>query len=304
MHLSLACTQCLSSLLFFFLSAFISLCSSVSLPLWAHRSATVLLCAQSLSYAAQGPPWGPSLGSPTKQRRWRYQNVARRLSARIGPGWPSGLLVDACPCQAPSAFPAWTSAVCGKSCGVCLRLHLNPPSPRLGPCLAERAGISVLALLVLIALAWLAVCFWLHSLISIPQEATTTVAAFRRTHTHTHDYTDSFPHAYTDRHECIFVWTQPCICFVLWDSQHSLNWFLHLSWQNLHNSAIMVQDKGGVNYQITTFKCVGAGFWPMLWLPFSLIHHNKSIFVLPLLAYLIAKTPPLCHCPVCRRASF
>lgn len=151
-------------------SLFISLCPSPSLT---HSGSTVQLCTESLQYAVQGPRWGPSLGSRTKQRRWCYQSAARRLSARIGPGWPSGRLADACPCRAPSASPPWTSAACGKAvqfvCGCILILHLFGCSHAW-----PSKPAALLDLLVLIALAWLAVCFWLHSLISIPQEAATT----------------------------------------------------------------------------------------------------------------------------------
>lgn len=201
MYLSWACTQCPRPLP----SLFISLCSS-----FAHSSSTVRLCTESLSYAVQGPRWGPSLGSPTKQRRWCYQSAARSLSARIGPGWPSGRLADACRCQAPSAFPLWTSAACGKAvefvCGCILILHLSGSSHAW-----PSKPAALLALLVLIALAWLAVCFWLHSLISIPQEATTAIAAFREPHAHTstqtHSHINAWPgmNAYLYGHNAAFL---------------------------------------------------------------------------------------------------
>lgn len=153
---------------------------------FTHSGFTVKLCNESLLYAAQGPAWVPSLGSQTKQWRWCYLNAARSLSAWIGPGWPSGRLVDACPCQAPIGFPPWTSAVCGKAvefvCGCILILHLFSSShawPNKPP--------ALLTVLVLIALAWLAVCFWLHSLISIPLEATIVAACgHAQTCTHSH----------------------------------------------------------------------------------------------------------------------
>ena len=181
MYLSWACTQYppLS------LSLFISLCCSVSL---SHIVAPLCIFAPSpFCMQCRGPWWGPSLSSWTKQRRWCYLNAARRLSACIGPNWPSGRLADACRCQAPSAFPPWTSAVCGKAvefaCGCILILHLFGSSHGW-----PSKPAALLALLVLIALAWLAVCFWLHSLISIPQEASTTRAAFRQAHIHTHTH--------------------------------------------------------------------------------------------------------------------
>lgn len=181
MYLSWACTQCPPHF-----SLTLSFCVPLSLS-FTHSGSNVLLCNESLSYAVQGPPWVPSLGSQTKQRRWCYLNAARRLSACIGPGWPSGLLADACWCQAPSAFSLWTSAVCGKAvefvCGCILILHLFSSSHAW-----PSKPAALLALLVLIALAWLAVCLWLHSLISIPLDAPTTVAAFRQTHTHIHSY--------------------------------------------------------------------------------------------------------------------
>lgn len=231
----LSCTQCPLSLSLYL---FMFLCLSLSLT---HSSSTVQLRTESLSYAAQGPRWGPSLGSRTKQRRWCYQNAARRLSARIGPGWPSGRLADVCRCQAPSAFPsADICCVYGKAaefvCGCILILHLFGSSHAW-----PSKPAALLALLVLIALAWLAVCFWLHSLISIPQEAATTIAAFRQAHTHIHKCLDSFPHACMGRHECIFGWTQ--LSFMVWNSQHSLNWCLCLVWQNPHSTAIIVQNK-------------------------------------------------------------
>lgn len=149
-----------------------SLSLSLNVPLsHTHSSSTVQLCIESLSYAVQRLWWGPSLGSRTKQRRWCYLNAARRLSARIGPGWASGRLANACRCQAPSAFPPWTSAACGKAvesvCGCILILHLFSSSHAW-----PSKQVAQLAVLVLIALAWLAVCFWLQSLISIPQDAT------------------------------------------------------------------------------------------------------------------------------------
>lgn len=199
MYLRLACTQCPSSPFSLSLYLFMSLCLSPSLT---HRRATVQLCTESFSYAVQGPQWGPSLGSRTKQRRWRYQNAARRLSARIGPGWASGRLADACRCQAPSTFPPWTSAVCGKAVefvwGCILILHLLGSSHAW-----PSKPAALLALLVLIALAWLAVCFWLHSLISIPQEATTTVAAFRQAHTRLHRLIPTCIHGQAWMHICM-----------------------------------------------------------------------------------------------------
>lgn len=207
-----------------FLSVFISLfmfsCLSPSLT---HSRSTVQLWLESLSYAVQGPQWGSSLGSWTKQRRWCYQNAARRLSARIGPGWPRGQMADACWCQAPSASPPWTSAECGKAvefvCGCILILHLFGSSHAW-----PSKPAALLALLVLIALAWLAVCFWLHSLISIPQEATTTVAAFRQGHTHTQKYT--YVHGQAWMHICVNTTFLSCTA---WNSRHSLNWFLGLT---------------------------------------------------------------------------
>lgn len=166
--------------------SFLSLYAPLSLSPLSHIEAPLCSFAPSpLRMRCRGPRRGPfPLGSRAKQRRWCYQNAARRLSACIGPGWASGRLADACPCQAPSAFPPWTSAVCGNAvqfvCGCILILHLFGCS-RAWP----GKPAALLALLVLIALAWLAVCFWLHSLISIPQEATTTVAPF----THTHNLT-------------------------------------------------------------------------------------------------------------------
>lgn len=169
-------------LLFLSLSVYLFMFLCLSLT---HRGSTVPLCTKSLSYAVRGPQRGPSLLSWAKQRRWRYQNAARRLSACIGPGWPSGRLADACWCQAPSVLPLWTSAVFGKAvefvCGCILILHLVGSSHAW-----PSKPAALLALLVLIALAWLAVCFWLHSLISIPREGTTTVAAFRQAHTQLH----------------------------------------------------------------------------------------------------------------------
>lgn len=46
--------------------------------------------------AHRGPSEALSLGTPTKQRGWRYQSAARRLSALIGPGPPSGQLAGGC----------------------------------------------------------------------------------------------------------------------------------------------------------------------------------------------------------------
>lgn len=107
--------------------------------LFTHRSSTVRLCNGFYWYAVQGPLWVSSLGSQTKHWRWCYLNAARRLSACIGPGWPSGRFVDACPCQALIAFPLWTSAVCGKAvgivCGCILIRHLLSSSHA---CMAEQ----------------------------------------------------------------------------------------------------------------------------------------------------------------------
>ena len=204
----LSCTQCPLSL-FLSLSLFISLCSSVSLRL-SHIVAPLCSFAPSpFSYAARGPRWGPSLGSRTKQRRWCYQSAARRLSARIGPGWPSGRLADVCRCQAPSAFPLGGHLLrVWKSCGVCLWLHLNPPSLRLQPCLAEQTGSS--ARLACINCPCLARCLLLITLINFNSPGSRhhrscfQTGTHTHTHTHTHECSDSFPHACMGRHECIF----------------------------------------------------------------------------------------------------
>lgn len=194
-------------------SLFIPLYSSVSLT---HIVAP--LCSFALSPFRMRPWWGPSLGSRAKQRRWCYLNAARRLSARIGPGWPSGRLADARPCQAPSACPPRTSAVCGKAvefvCGCILILHLFGSSHAW-----SSKPAAQLALLVLIALAWLAVCFWLQSLISIPQEATTTVAAFTHTHTYTQTCT---PHVHEEVSVNAYLYGHNYSFFcMIWNSENS-----------------------------------------------------------------------------------
>lgn len=147
------------------LSLFISLRSSVSLT---YSSPTVKLCLSSLFVCSAG---APSEGLPSALELNREDGVIWTLPGGcqlvLGPSWPSGRLADVCRCQAHSAFPQWTSAVCGKAvefaCGCILILHLFGPSHAW-----PSKPAALLALLVLIALAWLAVCFWLHSLISIP----------------------------------------------------------------------------------------------------------------------------------------
>lgn len=68
------------------------------------------------------------------------------------------------------------------SCILILRLFSSSHAwPREPP--------ALLTLLVLIVLAWLTVCFWLHSLISIPLEANTpAIAAFRHARTDMHSF--------------------------------------------------------------------------------------------------------------------
>lgn len=89
----------------------------------------------------RGPSEALSLGTPHKQRGWRYQNAARRLSARIGPGRPSGQLAGGC-VPVPGSHAALLSVdICcmWKNCVefVCiLILHLCSLS------LAERTGSS------------------------------------------------------------------------------------------------------------------------------------------------------------------
>lgn len=91
MYLSLACTQCPSSPF----SLIISLMRLCLPPALTHRGTTVKLGVHFEWYTG-APVRHLSLGTPTKQRGWRYQNAARMLSARIGPGRPSGQLAGGC----------------------------------------------------------------------------------------------------------------------------------------------------------------------------------------------------------------
>lgn len=172
MYLSGACTQTPASL-------FISLFTPLSLS-FTHCGSTVKLCNESLSYAAQGPMWVPSLGSQTKQWRWCYLRAARRLSACIGPGRPSGQNGGWMSVPGPYCLPYHghllrVEKAVGFVCGCILILHLFSCSHA---CLNEPPALFTL--LVLIALAWLAVWFWLQSLISIPLEAWATGASLRQ----------------------------------------------------------------------------------------------------------------------------
>lgn len=71
-----------------------------------------------------------------------------------------------------------------KSCGVCLWLHLNPPSLRLQPCLAEQTGSS--ARLACINCPCLARCLLLITLINFNSPGSRHHHSCFQTGTHTH----------------------------------------------------------------------------------------------------------------------
>lgn len=138
------------------LSLFISLCLSSSLT---HSGSTVQLCTESLFVCSAG---APAEGLPLALELNREDGVIRTLPGgcqlvlgradRVA-GWR--MRVDA---RLPAPFPPRTSAVCGKAaqfvCGCILILHLFGCSHAW-----PSKPAALLALLVLIALAWLAVCF-------------------------------------------------------------------------------------------------------------------------------------------------
>lgn len=172
----------------------------------------------SLLYAVEGPHEGLPLALELNREDGIIRTLPGGCQSVMGQadrvdGW---WMDDArLPC---SAFPQWTSAVCvEKLCGVSLRLHLNPSSLQLKPCLAEQTSSSVC--LACINFPCLAHCLLLITLINFnsPGSHRHSSCFFC---TGTHNYTDTFPHAIFDRHECILVWMQPCICFTMWDSQH------------------------------------------------------------------------------------
>lgn len=173
MYLSWACTQ------FLFISLFASISSVHTVaPLWVP-----FVCSA-------GDLWVSSLSSQAKQRRCVLSECCQELVsshwARLTK-WPVGGCVPVA--RLPSLFlSGHLLCVCGKavefvcSCILILRLYSSSHAwPREPP--------ALLTLLVLIVLAWLAVCFWLHSLISIPLEANTpAMAAFRHARTDMHSF--------------------------------------------------------------------------------------------------------------------
>lgn len=155
MYLSWACTQCLPPHLSLYL--FMFLCFS---PPLTHSGSTVKV------------PFVCSAGAPVRAFSWLSSWTEKMVLSEccqevvslywaVLTEWPVGECVSM---PGSQRVPSVDICCVWKSCGVCLWLHLNPPSLRLQPCLAEQTSSS--ARLACINCPCLARCLLLITLIN------------------------------------------------------------------------------------------------------------------------------------------